>query len=230
MSYILEALRRSQVERERGQVPGLHAQPTLGSATTPDRKRMDPKARLVAGTALLLVLGLLAWWLLREAAAPLPADLPARTSALANAPVLSTPAPVSPPPSPSLPPPPPAPAPLPMVVSAPVPSAVLAPTPARATATNTLNKPSAPAAPTGAVKASGGAPTLVVLSAEQRRELPALLVGGSVFSDTASSRFVIVNGQIVREGESAAPGVLVERIGAKALVLRWRELRFEWPL
>lgn len=71
---------------------------------------------------------------------------------------------------------------------------------------------------------------LAQLSAEQRRELPALVLGGSIWSTSAADRFVIFNGQLVHEGENAAPGVTVERIGPKTVWLRWRELRVEWPL
>jgi general secretion pathway protein B len=55
-------------------------------------------------------------------------------------------------------------------------------------------------------------------------------LGGSVWSDNPANRFVIVNGQIVHEGETAAPGVTVERIAPKAVVLRWRTLRVELAL
>jgi general secretion pathway protein B len=71
---------------------------------------------------------------------------------------------------------------------------------------------------------------LAELGAEQRRELPPLSLGGSVWSESALSRFVIINGQVVREGDTAAPGVVVDRIGPKAVWLRWRELRLEIPI
>ena len=62
MSYILDALRRADAERERerGSVPGLHAQPMLAAAMEPD----PPSRRWwIAGTgAAGLVLALLAGW------------------------------------------------------------------------------------------------------------------------------------------------------------------------
>ena len=41
MSYILDALRRADAERERGAVPGLHSQPVAAPETiaTPARRR-----------------------------------------------------------------------------------------------------------------------------------------------------------------------------------------------
>ena len=112
-----------------------------------------------------------------------------------------------------------APAALPIVVSAPP-----APPPAA---------PARLAAPPPEPVASRPAPSLTPLAAlspDQRRELPPLVLSGSIWSDSASQRFVIINGQVVHEGEAAAPGVVVERIGPKAAVLRWRDLRIELPL
>jgi general secretion pathway protein B len=71
---------------------------------------------------------------------------------------------------------------------------------------------------------------LAQLSPDLRREMPAMSVGGSVYSPDPPSRFIIINGQVVREGEGAAAGVTVERIGPKSAVLRWREMRIEVPL
>ena len=69
------------------------------------------------------------------------------------------------------------------------------------------------------------------LSAEQRRDFPPLVMGGSIWSDNPLSRFVIINGQVVREGEAAAKGVVLERIGPKTVMLEFGvELRIEVPL
>ena len=57
-----------------------------------------------------------------------------------------------------------------------------------------------------------------------------MVIGGSIWSDNVGNRFVIVNGQVVREGEAAAAGVTLERVGPKSATLRWRELRIEVPL
>jgi general secretion pathway protein B len=219
MSYILDALRRSQAERERGQVPGLNAQPAATASAPPERRSMSAPWVLAGLT---IVAGLAAAvWLWRApspgAAAPLaaaPSTLPAPAARPAPTPaalpvVVSAPTPL-----------PPAPAVAPVLVAA-SPGAVSPPPagPLPAAVTPTATSPSAPRLP-----------TLSELSAEQRRELPPLVMGGSIWSESALSRFVIVNGQVVREGEAAAPGVTVERIGPKAVVLRWRDARFEVPL
>ena len=61
----------------------------------------------------------------------------------------------------------------------------------------------------------------------QRRELPALSVGGAIWSETPASRFLIIDGQVMREGDAVAPGLVLERIAPKAAWLRWRDLRVE---
>ena len=60
-----------------------------------------------------------------------------------------------------------------------------------------------------------------------RSKLPALVVGGSMYSPNARSRMVILNGQVFREGDKLAEGLSVERIGLKSTVLAYRGVRFE---
>ena len=67
MSYILEALRRAETERQRGAVPDLHAQPA-GPAGLPLAGAHNGRRRRRAGLLALLVSVLLvalvsAWWL-----------------------------------------------------------------------------------------------------------------------------------------------------------------------
>ena len=235
MSYILEALRRSQAERERGQVPGLHAQAATNAAPAAPRAGVAvPGLVLAAALAVVALLGL-GVWLWRSAAPALPQAAPvsAVVPALVAVPL---PAVVSAPPvlvAPQVP----APAVLPLVVSAPMAAPMAAPTAAPAPAVLTPNvqaSVAAPSAPAVAVAAASRAQPRVLrlaeLAPEQRRDLPPLVMGGSIWSESALGRFVIVNGQVVREGEAAAPGVMVERIGPKAVLLRWRDLHLEVPL
>jgi general secretion pathway protein B len=86
------------------------------------------------------------------------------------------------------------------------------------------------AAPKAAVTAVMRAVPLSSLPADERRQLPALVPGGSVWSDSAASRFVILDGQVLREGDALSTGLVLERIERKAAVLRWKDLRVEVPL
>lgn len=63
MSYILDALRRADAQRQRAAVPGLHDQPaTLGTAARQPLPRSVPLAWVLLALALLMLLALAAWW------------------------------------------------------------------------------------------------------------------------------------------------------------------------
>jgi len=68
MSYILDALKRAEAERSRGEIPDLHAQPLgdlpAAEAATPGRGRA---AWLAGGAVLLLLGGAAGWWLSHDA-------------------------------------------------------------------------------------------------------------------------------------------------------------------
>lgn len=222
MSYILDALRRAESERQRGQVPGL------GAVPPPQAGVAEPVgSRAAWWTALgLLILGLAAallWWLQKPTPSPIGAGVEAGLPvppATAPAPIAAKPAPEPAPVAATAAPLPasPAPAALPMVVSAPpAPAPAVAPMPV-ATAVQAQ-----PAADKRIVK-------LTELTPQQRSEWPALGVGGSVWSDSAASRFVILNGQVLREGQAVGPGLTLERIQPRAVLLRWRGLLVELPL
>jgi len=238
VSYILDALRRAEAERDRGQVPGLGAQPTLAPAAPATAARPGIARSLAWAAAVLGLAILLAWALWLRAAGPAgqaspgaPAVPPMAGDGAASRPPADAAA-AAPAPAPTnllaaaptgVPPAAPAPAPLPVVVSAPpLPPPPPAPSPAPR------------AAPPAQAAAGRAAESRIVplaeLSAEQRRDWPALPIGGAVYSDHAPSRFVIVGGQILHEGGTAAPGLTVERIGPRSVVFRWRELRVEVPL
>ena len=196
MSYILDALRRADAERQQGQLPGL------GSTIDTMQPVAAPPLRWpwwAAAAVVLLSAGVgLAWW------------WPANRTAVAAAPsaVVLVPRPVEPVAAPPLP------APLPIVVSGPPVAAVMPPV----------------ASESGPASASAPAARVLPireLQDAQRRELPPLVVGGSVWSDSAPSRFVILDGQVLREGDALAPGLTLERINRKSAVLRWREMRVE---
>lgn len=60
-----------------------------------------------------------------------------------------------------------------------------------------------------------------------KRQLPALAIGGAIYSERAADRMLIVAGQLLHEGDTAAPGVVLETIKQRSAVLRWRDLRYE---
>ena len=236
MSYILDALRRADAERERGSVPGIHAQPAmLGEADIETSRPARRGLWLGAGFGLGL-LALMAWWFLGHDA-PRPVAEP----------VAATPMPITPapPPPPVLAAPAPLTAPAPAVVAAPAPAspppapvaeaprkpppkvAVAAAKPTAAAskpAARVVSPPSAPASVPAATEARVYA--LSELPDDIRRELPTLAVGGAMYSQNPANRMLIVNGQTFHEGDKLAPGLSLEQIRLKSAVLEYKGYRY----
>jgi general secretion pathway protein B len=104
------------------------------------------------------------------------------------------------------------------------------PAPAEAARPAPLTAPRQPVPTTAAAAAATAAPLprLNELPEELRREVPALAFGGAVHSELPAQRMVILNGQLLREGESITNELAVDEIRAKSAVLRIRGRRFEF--
>ncbi|TXC66884.1 hypothetical protein FSC37_17095 [Piscinibacter aquaticus] len=211
MSYILDALRRADAERERGAVPGLHTQampePGDDDEAPAPRRGPAPWQWLAIGLTGGLAVAVAFSWRGDE---PPPSPPPAPTPM----PVLPAPAP---PPAATLPAPPPSTPPAGPVAIAPM-RAGPAPAPVPVQAAS-----AAPAAPAAIPRVN----SLAELPAEARAGLPPLAFGGSIYSSTPANRLLIVNGQLMHEGEPIAPGVMLEQIKPKAAVLNIRGQRYE---
>jgi general secretion pathway protein B len=59
-----------------------------------------------------------------------------------------------------------------------------------------------------------------------RRQLPAIAVGGSMYSASKADRLLIINGQVLHEGDAIAPGLMLEQIRLKAAVLAFKGYRY----
>ena len=242
MSYILDALRRAQAERGRGGVPGLHT-PAVAASSAAEVPQSSGGNRLVwliaAGAAAIALV--LAWLQFSpKASAPAPTPPPA---VVASAVVQPEPAPVPvPPPAPApvpiptpapvvidVTPPPPPPPPAPPVVPQAKPAAV-APAPKTAPPVAAAPAPQVnPAAPDNAkVATAPSTPVYAVgeLPAAVREQLPALQLAGITYSSNSKYRMVIVNGQVLHEGESAGPGLVLERIESARTIWAFRGYRF----
>lgn len=213
MSYILDALRRADAERERGAVPGLHTQampePGDDDEAPAPRRGLAPWQWIAIGLTGGLAVAVAFTWRSDEPPPSPPAPTPM--------PVQPAPAP---PPVATQPPPPPAAPPAGPVAIAPM-RATPAPTPAPAPAASAAPTPSATAAAIPRVN------SLAELPPEARAGLPPLAFGGSIYSSTPANRLLIVNGQLMHEGDALAPGVTLEQIKPKAAVLSIRGQRFE---
>ena len=236
MSYILDALRRAEADRQRGAVPGLQdqPQPLSAPAATPADSPRRMGLWVLAGAGLLAAGGAAAWWWLKLPGPAPVAPVAVMTPAPAVAPT-APPAPVTPV-APKAAPVPTALA--PAVVSS-MPAVAVAAAPAPASPALVLPpippqpaEPPAPAKP--APRAAVAAPTAATPDAVRRQDLPenvrqqlpALTVAGATYSENPRYRMVIINGQVVQEGDTAALGVVLETIRPKEVVLRAQGYRF----
>ena len=211
MSYILEALKKAQAERQLGNAPTIHA-PTLHAA--PPRLPLVKKTgalALGAGVVLLAILGWFAW----DQRTPAPAVMPAT----AIAPV-TPPAPVMPP----------APAPAPVVVAAPAPVVIAPAAPAApAVPAPRPRKVEAPVAAVHAAPAAALEDTVRYardLPPALQQQLPRVAFGGYMYSDNAADRLVLVDKTLRHEGEEIAPGLILEKLLPKGAVLNYRGTRY----
>ena len=221
MSYILDALKRADAERERGAVPGLYARQATGPVFQAARS-LQQRAWMAAA-ALLALAGLAATslWIWQrpyaavrlaavETAAPQPpVPLAQPAPVLLPMPMPATPAAAAAPPAPA--------------ASRPVPSARPAPAPAppppRPKADPVARQtPSQPVLP--AVRPFSD------LSEDLRRQIPPLAITGSVYSSSPGKRLLLVNNQVLAQGSLAAPEVTLEEIQAKSSVFSFRGTRF----
>jgi general secretion pathway protein B len=254
MSYILDALRRADAERERGAVPGIHAQPfgeLPGDDEAPRRSRLP--LWIIVGLSVAL-LAALAWNFLapsarRSEGAAAPTAAPAAVApATASPPPVAAAVPAAVPPA-ATPVPPPA------AVQAssrtartiePA-QAVRKPVP-RKTAPTTTAAPEERAADAGgidrgpndraSVSAKGAEKTRGAdgekavqawrdLPDAVRRELPNIVVSGSTYSSSRESRMLMIGGQIFHEGDTVAKGVVLRTIKPRAAVFAYRDYLYE---
>lgn len=245
MSYILDALKKADAERERSPVPGLNAHD--GGFGIADRRDGPPWRAIAIGTVVVLA-AVLAWlvWGRADSAppsappqpmpvtdarpagvgapAPTPVPLPlADGSTPMPPPVMSRPAPAptrSPAAAGGVPRPPPV-----ARRAEAAPPVPAAPPAAQAQAQAPQRAP----APVPAAPAGTRVPTRNELPADLRAALPAINVSGAVYAPQPAGRLLFANGLVLREGDAVADGLTVERIGASSSVLVFRGQRFELP-
>lgn len=228
MSFILEALRKSEAARRRSETPDLFS--AMHDAPAPARERRNAPVWIV-GVVGVLSLGVATWLVLQRE--PTPSELapapvqaqPAPLDTQVAAPAASPPVPVTlpaPPPAPvaSTPPPTPpiaTPTPAPAAIAtAPVASPRLVPPPAESLPEPPPPRPSA---------SRGDAPmALSELDAGSRKQLPALKMSMHMWNQDAARRFVILDGQRLGEGDLIGEAQ-VEAITRDGVILNWQGAR-----
>jgi len=227
VSYILEALKKAEAQRGQGQVPGLHDQHMAPEFSGGGAREGNGLLIWIIMGMGLIMMGLLVWALWQPDAAPPPglpaiAAVPGPAPAPAQAVMPQTPPPAIAPPTPAITPQ------APVAATEPTP----APAPAQAMVDpglqprherRTRNEPAkAEAAPSA--KAQQDA--LPELPESMRAQLPKLSFGGAMHSDNPASRMLIVNGQLLHEGDAISPDLTLEQIQLKQATFRFKGHRY----
>ena len=251
MSYILDALRRAEAERERGAVPSLASQQHSIEVEDEAPQRSRVLVWAVIGLASALV-ATLAWTLLggpgasvapdrrgpgdgcpgagrtgRRAAVAgrdrgdADRDRGAGTGARSPRRRLRHPAGRSDP----------APArtsshqaPAPRPVAAPKAAPAIAP-PSRRRRAEEIRQTAAAPPPSAAAEPRIYAQS--ELPEDIRRELPRVAINGSSYSGDAASRMVMINGQVFHEGDQLSAGLVLDKIRRRSAVLAYKGFRYE---
>jgi general secretion pathway protein B len=209
MSYILEALRKSDQQRQRDAAPRAR----LAQAPVPASRRPPMSVNILLAAALLAAgIAIGGWRPWHTDSSPVaatatttpspPAAAPLRQATLptppvqANAPQADTPA------------------------APPEPQPAIAPT-----------APSQPAADKpGGEAPSAGISTLAEVPPTIREQLPALKIAMHAYSNNAADSVVMIDSQLFHEGDMIAPGVKLERITPTGLVIDYRGYRISRPV
>ena len=212
MSYILEALKKSEQERQIGHVPDLSV------VQEPPARPVHRWPRWLVGAVLInvLILGLIAWqpWETRKVpeqpATPAPAAMsqPTDTVGKAHEPALADARPASDDRAAS-------PSPLPEpVTQMPLPAAAAAPTPA------------APSAEEAFEHSSSDVPRWDDLPVAVRDKLPVPRIDVHVFAREPARRFVLINLRKHKEGDVLDEGATIDAILADGILLSYRGQRY----
>ncbi|MGK5054392.1 general secretion pathway protein GspB [Janthinobacterium sp. RB2P8] len=228
MSYILEALKKSQAERQLGELPSIHApQVQLHDGAASSAARRAPVWLALGGVAVAVAAALLLWqpW---QAGAAAPAAAAVVPAVLAQA--VPAPLPVAAPPA--------AVAPAPVAAFVP-PAATAAPvhharpvaepkqeTPGQA-APPPVVAPAPAVPPTPAAEES--VPGMRDLPEPIQRQIPAIAIGGYIYSKNPADRLLLIDKVLRHEGEELAPGLVLEKLQPKAAIFSFKGYRYRVP-
>ena len=213
MSYILEALKKAEAERNGAVHRAAPLLPPLAATSKhpPAWRRPLPWAALAA---LSVTLACAAWFTLSATDADRHAA-PATTAAVAAKPA---PLPSSAPPASTAP-----------VAAAPVAAEPEKPKEKPAPKKPAEKKRAAPAEEPKTAKVPAADPpvgSLQDLPEQVQRDIPALSVGGYIYSGNKADRSVLINNRLLREGDEAAPGLVLEKMTPSGMVLNYKGYRF----
>lgn len=220
MSYILEALKKAEAERNGN--PTQVVRPPVFSAPSQRHSAWRTPWPWVAGSVVALAAAGALWYSQQEKPVPGPVSGPA------------APVPVAPPAK---------------VAQAPAPAGALAVPPpeskqpaAQEAPVKPASKPKEPAAKKPAPKKPAEQPeapkvpkaatpepplaTLRELPEHIQREIPPLSIGGYIYSGNKADRSVLINKRLLREGDEVAPGLRLEEMRPNGMVFNYKGYRY----
>lgn len=215
MSYILEALKKSQAERQLGELPSIHA-PQVQLQPAPDTSGQRRLPLWIATGAACAVAAAWWWW-------PAPVVAPAPVAAVA--PVAAAPVAV----------PVPVPAPAPAIAPLPAPVVVKAAPPAPAPVIRAVTPPPAPVPVPAPAPAPVAAPSEEItpglrdLPEPIQRQIPPVALGGYMYSKDPADRLLLIDKVLRHEGEEVAPGLVLEKLQPKAAIFSFKGYRYRVP-
>jgi general secretion pathway protein B len=220
MSFILDALKKSELERQRQTVPGL-----MDTRLTA-RRRTLPRWAIALGVLLAINLMVLTYVLMRKSTLGPQASPSAQTSSRVkpDAPLPAAPAPSTPPehfsPLDAAP-----------VYAPEIPVAAGADAQGAATPAAHPSRPADPVLSNDDAQADNQEvlPSISELSLSGAQTLPDLHLDVHVYATRASERFVYINMRKYHEGSALLEGPTVERIRRDGVVLNYQGLRFILP-
>jgi general secretion pathway protein B len=217
MSFILDALKKSEIERQRQSVPGL-----MDTRVAQRRNRL-PGWAIALGVLLGINLLVLTFTLTRKSAPAAPAARPADT---AMAPIADAPPPVPQHFSPLDPAPVYAPE---IPVAAPVNPVAMEPAPPRSAAHRVHRSDPLLTDPDAGPQIEELLPSINEISLTGSQALPELHLDVHVYATKPSERFVYINMRKYHEGATLQEGPALERIRRDGVVLNYQGLRFVLP-
>ncbi|MYM24712.1 GspB domain-containing protein [Duganella sp. FT135W] len=216
MSYILEALKKAQAERQLGNSPTIHAPTLQGNGPASATVRFS-KPLMLSVVAMAAAIGVLLVLVMRSPESP---SAPVSVPATLSAPVAVTPAA----------------APVPVAAAA-APAPLPAPVADLPPSVANMARASAPA-PQPAVAATPAKPAVAPeepvvnlrdLPEPIQRAIPPVTVGGYIYSKNAADRLLLVDKILRHEGEEVAPGLLLEKLQPKEAVFNFKGYRYRVP-
>ena len=235
MSYILDALKKSEQERKQGEVPGLNS---FQDHPRPPRSSSRILVYLLSGILLVMTLAVSLWLFFRQSPTPTPPEstrevmtatpLPQteqppqiKTDALPIAKEAATEQPDQP-----------------AVIAKPDSPALADLTPEPETSLSTIEPPPATVADIGDDEQlvnderENPAPAqpehinFADLPPDIRSALPELVIAAHYYASKPSSRMASINGRIMRQGQSVTDGLILEEIIREGVILSFHDYRF----